>query len=49
LDAQSPAARITKALSCPAKLKRRTLTILFNERAAWLELAHKKLDAAVAA
>jgi len=49
LDAQSPAARITKTLSCPAKLKKRTLTKRFNERAAWLELAHKKHDAAVAA
>ena len=34
---------------CAAKLKRRTLTNLYNERPAWLDLAHKKLDAAVAA
>ncbi len=34
---------------CTAKLKERTLTNLYNERPAWLELAHKKLDAAVAA
>jgi hypothetical protein len=34
---------------CAAKLKKRTLTNLYNERPAWLELAHKKLDAAVAA
>jgi hypothetical protein len=33
---------------CAAKLKRRTLTNLYNERPAWLELAHKKLDMAVA-
>jgi hypothetical protein len=33
---------------CVAKLKRRTLTNLYNERPAWLELAHKKLDMAVA-
>jgi len=33
---------------CSAKLKRRTLTNLYNERPAWLDLAHKKLDAAVA-
>jgi hypothetical protein len=32
-----------------AKLKKRTLTNLYNERPAWLDLAHKKLDAAVAA
>ncbi len=32
-----------------AKLKRRTLTKLYNERPGWLDFAHKKLDAAVAA
>lgn len=32
-----------------AKLKERTLTNLYNERPAWLDLAHKRLDAAVAA
>jgi len=32
---------------CAARLKDRTLTKLYNERPAWLELAHKKLDAAV--
>jgi type II restriction/modification system DNA methylase subunit YeeA len=31
------------------KLKERTLTKLYNERPTWLDLAHKKLDAAVAA
>jgi hypothetical protein len=34
---------------CAAKLKDRTLTKLYNKRPAWLGLAHKKLDAAVAA
>jgi type II restriction/modification system DNA methylase subunit YeeA len=34
---------------CAAKLARRTLTNLYNERPAWLDMAHKKLDAAVAA
>ncbi len=34
---------------CAAKLKKRTLTNLYNERPTWLDLAHKKLDAAVAA
>jgi hypothetical protein len=34
---------------CAAKLKNRTLTKLYNERPAWLALAHQKLDAAVAA
>ncbi len=34
---------------CAAKLKKRTLTNLYNERPTWLALAHDKLDAAVAA
>jgi type II restriction/modification system DNA methylase subunit YeeA len=34
---------------CAAKLKKRTLTNLYNERPAWLDMAHKKLDQAVAA
>ncbi len=34
---------------CAAKLKKRTLTNLYNERPAWLDLAHQKLDAAVTA
>jgi type II restriction/modification system DNA methylase subunit YeeA len=34
---------------CTAELKPRTLTALYNERPAWLDLAHQKLDAAVAA
>lgn len=33
---------------CAALLKKRTLTNLYNERPAWLDLAHKKLDVAVA-
>jgi len=32
-----------------AELKKRTLTALYNERPAWLDHAHRKLDAAVAA
>jgi len=35
--------------ACAAKLKARTLTKLYNERPTWLDLAHKKLDAAIAA
>jgi type II restriction/modification system DNA methylase subunit YeeA len=34
---------------CAAQLKLRTLTNLYNARPTWLELAHKKLDTAVAA
>lgn len=34
---------------CAAELARRTLTVLYNERPAWLRFAHAKLDAAVAA
>jgi hypothetical protein len=33
---------------CAAKLKKHTLTNLYNERPAWLDLAHQKLDSAVA-
>ena len=32
-----------------AELKKRTLTNLYNARPTWLDLVHKKLDAAVAA
>jgi type II restriction/modification system DNA methylase subunit YeeA len=32
----------------PAELKKRTLTNLYNARPTWLDLAHKKLDTAVA-
>ena len=34
---------------CAAQLKDRTLTKLYNDRPVWLDFAHKKLDAAVAA
>jgi len=34
---------------CATQLKQRTLTALYNERPAWLDHAHRKLDAAVAA
>lgn len=34
---------------CAAELKSRTLTALYNERPAWLDLAHRKLDVVVAA
>jgi len=32
---------------CAESLKKRTLTNLYNERPAWLDLAHKRLDEAV--
>ena len=32
---------------CAAKLEKRTLTNLYNERPTWLDLAHRKLDEAV--
>ena len=41
--------REPREANCAAKLKDHTLTKLYNERPAWLDLAHKKLDAAVAA
>src|SRR5581483_9948075 len=34
---------------CAEALKKRTLTNLYNERPAWLDFAHQKLDVAVAA
>jgi hypothetical protein len=34
---------------CAARLKQRTLTNLYNERPAWLDHAHRRLDEAVAA
>ena len=39
---------VAKDDDCAANLKKRTLTNLYNERPTWLDLAHKKLDAAVA-
>ena len=38
---------VPKDADCAASLKQRTLTNLYNQRPAWLDLAHKKLDAAV--
>ena len=35
--------------TCAAELKERTLTKLYNKHPDWLAVAHKKLDAAVAA
>jgi len=40
---------VPKDADSAAKLKKRTLTNLYNERPAWLASAHRKLDAAVAA
>ena len=34
---------------CAKQLKKRTLTNLYNERPTWLDLAHRRLDEAVAA
>jgi hypothetical protein len=36
-------------VSTPAELKVRTLTALYNARPAWLDLAHRALDATVLA
>ena len=38
---------VPKDADCGKKLAKRTLTNLYNERPTWLDLAHKKLDAAV--
>ena len=38
---------VPKDEACAAKLKRRTLTNLYNQRPTWLALAHTKLDEAV--
>jgi hypothetical protein len=38
---------VPKDAECAKKLKARTLTALYNERPTWLDLAHRKLDAAV--
>lgn len=38
---------VPKDEECAKLLKKRTLTNLYNERPTWLDLAHKKLDAAV--
>lgn len=38
---------VPKDTECASHLAKRTLTKLYNERPTWLDLAHKKLDAAV--
>lgn len=38
---------VSKDDECAEQLKRRTLTSLYNQRPAWLDLAHRKLDEAV--
>jgi type II restriction/modification system DNA methylase subunit YeeA len=38
---------VPKDDDCAARLAKRTLTNLYNERPTWLDLAHKKLDAPV--
>ncbi len=38
---------VPKDADCATKLKRRTLTNLYNERPTWLDLAHRRLDEAV--
>jgi hypothetical protein len=38
---------VAKDADCATKLKKRTLTNLYNERPAWLANAHKRLDEAV--
>ena len=37
----------SRSASTPSKPRCRTLTNLYNERPAWLDLAHKRLDASV--
>lgn len=38
---------VPKDNACAEQLKKRSLTNLYNERPTWLDLAHRKLDAAV--
>jgi hypothetical protein len=40
---------VPKDAECAASLGKRTLTNLYNQRPAWLDLAHQKLDEAVLA
>ena len=40
---------VPKDPECAESLKKRTLTNLYNQRPAWLEMAHQKLDAVFAA
>jgi len=35
---------VLRDAECAKKLKKRTLTNLYNERPTWLDLAHRKLD-----
>jgi hypothetical protein len=39
--------RVPKDEECAKDLKKRTLTNLYNQRPTWLDLAHRRLDAAV--
>ena len=38
---------VPRDAECAARLKKRTLTNLYNERPTWLDLAHRRLDEAV--
>jgi len=38
---------VPRDADCAAKLKKRTLTNLYNARPTWLDMAHRTLDAAV--
>lgn len=38
---------VAKDAECAALLKQRTLTNLYRQRTAWLDLAHRRLEAAV--
>src|SRR5688572_3419786 len=38
---------VARDADCAERLARRTLTNLYNERPAWLDLAHRRLDEAV--
>ena len=38
---------VPRDAECAKKLKKRTLTNLYNERPTWLDLAHRRLDSAV--
>jgi hypothetical protein len=41
------ARRVSKDAECAARLAKRTLTNLYNQRPTWLDLAHRRLDEAV--
>jgi hypothetical protein len=38
---------VPRDADCAASVKKRTLTNLYNQRPAWLDLTHRKLDTAV--